>query len=158
MAKAGAGSRRCLSAGKADGKQNRGFRTAHQSDAIREIMKADTTVKDGNFDINNYKFDSESAINWKFTDIGVPLPGQGNADEDGPPKRLNYNVEYFINQIVTQIDFLLSEPKLPTFFGQEIIPYTWNPGFNALFQIESLDLFEDYRISGGVRLNLNSGQ
>jgi len=141
-------------AGKADGKQNRGFRTAHQSDAIREIMKADTTVKDGNFDINNYKFDSESAINWKFTDIGVPLPGQGNADEDEPPKRLNYNVEYFINQIVTQIDFSYLNQNYQPFSGGNN-PIYLNPGFNALFQIGVTDLLEDYRISGGVRLNLN---
>lgn len=139
---------------KPDGKRNRGFRTARQSDAIQEIMRADSTAAGGDFDINNYQFDSESAINWEYTELGVPLPGQAKGDEDEPPKRLNYNVEYFINQIVTQIDFsYLNQTYQPYSGGSN--PIYLNPGFNALFQIGVTDLLEDYRITGGVRLNLN---
>ncbi len=134
--------------------KSRGFKSVRQSDAIRELMRSDTAAKGENFDINNYQFDKESGIDWEFTDLAVPLPGQGKADEDEPPKRLNYNVEYFINQIVTQIDFSYLNQNYQPFSGGTN-PIYLNPGFNALFQIGVTDLMEDYRITGGVRLNLN---
>jgi len=69
-------------------------------------------------------------------------------------KQLNYNVEYSIDQMVTQIDF--------TYLNWAYQPYTnsaapiyINPGFNALFMVGVTDLMEDRRITGGVRLNFN---
>ncbi|MCB2222329.1 MAG: hypothetical protein KQI35_18240 [Bacteroidetes bacterium] len=135
-------------------RKTRGFRTIRQSDAIREVMSNDTTLTDREFDIKDYKFDTENQPDWKFTELGIPLPGQNKTDEDEPPKRLNYNVEYFINQIVTQIDFSYLNQNYQPFSGGSN-PIYLNPGFNALFQIGVTDLLEDYRISGGVRLNLN---
>jgi hypothetical protein len=137
--------------------KKRGFSTVRQSDAIREII-ADTLGHDRRIDIMNYRFGSDSVtardiINRDYTLLKVPLPGQ-KKDEEEPPKRLNYNVEYFLNEIVTQIDF--------SFLNQTYQPYTGgsspiylNPGFNALFKVGVTDLLEDYRITGGVRLNLN---
>jgi len=135
-----------------------GFSTVRQSEAIEEYRKADSIEKKSGFDINNYEFDipegKEKTLNdWKFTDIMVPLPGQKD-NKDDPPKRLNYNVEYFINEIVTQIDFSFLNQTYQPFSGGSS-PIYLNPGFNALFKIGVSDLLEDYRITGGVRLNLN---
>ena len=144
--------------GEKRGTKKRGFKTVRQSDALKEILRTDTLSQDGTFDINNYQFDIEKGkndnINWNFTDIQVPVPGQGRGDEDEPPKRLNYNVEYFINEITTQIDFSYLNQTYQPFTGGSN-PIYLNPGFNALFKVGVTDLLEDYRITGGVRLNLN---
>ena len=69
-------------------------------------------------------------------------------------KQLNYNVEYSIDQMVTQIDFTyLNWAYQP--FSNSSSPIYINPGFNALFMVGVTDLMEDYRITGGVRLNFN---
>jgi len=69
-------------------------------------------------------------------------------------KQLNYNVEYSIDQMVTQIDFTyLNWAYQP--FSNSGSPIYINPGFNALFMVGVTDLMEDHRITGGVRLNFN---
>ena len=69
-------------------------------------------------------------------------------------KQLNYNVEYSIDQMVTQIDFTyLNWAYQP--FSNSSSPIYINPGFNALFMVGVTDLMEDHRITGGVRLNFN---
>lgn len=69
-------------------------------------------------------------------------------------KPLNYNVEYSIDQMVTQIDFTYLNYAYQPFTGSSVPDFV-NPGLNALFMIGITDLMEDYRISGGVRLNVN---
>jgi Tol biopolymer transport system component len=129
-----------------------GFRTVRQSEAITEYLEVQSEETDQKIDIKDYQFDQDE-LNWRFTDISVPLD-QGQTDRDDPPKRLNYNVEYFINEIITQVDFSYLNQNYQVFSGG-FSPIYLNPGFNALFQIGVTDLLEDYRITGGVRLNLN---
>ncbi len=69
-------------------------------------------------------------------------------------RQLNYNVEYSIDQMVTQIDFTYLNFAYQPFTGSAS-PVFINPGLNALFMVGLTDLMEDYRISGGVRLNVN---
>jgi hypothetical protein len=142
--------------GKTSGRKKRGFSTVRQSEALLEYQAIDTTNQNQGFDINNYQFGEKpkKEVDWNWTTITAPLPGQKSADSDDPPKRLNYNVEYFINQIVTQIDFSYLNQSYQQFTGGSS-PIYLNPGFNALFQIGVTDLLEDYRITGGVRLNLD---
>ncbi len=69
-------------------------------------------------------------------------------------KQLNYNVEYSIDQMVTQIDFnYLNSSYQP--FSNSTLPNFFNPGLNALFMVGVTDLMEDHRLTGGVRLNFN---
>ncbi|MCD4682385.1 MAG: hypothetical protein K8R86_03795 [Bacteroidales bacterium] len=143
-------------------KPGKGFSTVRRSDAVKEIQEiisADTTKNGENFDINDYEFDSknyntEDKKNWEYTIIEVPLPGQKEKDKDEPPKRLNYNVEYFLSQIVTQIDFSYLNQTYQPFTGGSS-PVYLNPGFNAMFKIGVTDLLEDHRITGGLRLSLD---
>ncbi len=76
------------------------------------------------------------------------------ADPYRNAKQLNYNVEYYIDQMVTQIDFTYLNFAYQPFTGSQT-PVFINPGLNALFMAGVTDLMEDYRISGGVRLNVN---
>ncbi len=69
-------------------------------------------------------------------------------------KQLNYNVEYAIDQMVTQIDFTYLNFAYQPFTGSSVPDFV-NPGLNALLMVGITDLMEDYRISGGVRLNIN---
>jgi WD40 repeat protein len=142
--------------------KRKGFSTARQSDAIREIkeiISADTALGDGKINVKDYQFDLKDyqkklGISKDFTMLDVPLPGQKKNDEETPPKRLNYNVEYFINQVTTQIDFSYLNQNYQPFTGSQA-PIYLNPGFNVLLQVGVTDLLEDYRIVGGVRLNLD---
>jgi Tol biopolymer transport system component len=82
------------------------------------------------------------------------LPKKDTLNKYKNAKQLNYNVEYSIDQMVTQIDFTyLNWAYQP--FSNSSSPIYINPGFNALFMVGVTDLMEDYRITGGVRLNFN---
>ncbi|MBN3035711.1 MAG: PD40 domain-containing protein [Bacteroidales bacterium] len=136
----------------------RRFRSVRQSDVIPEKMEPEAdTAAARMIDIRNYTFEQEKPQEQqerRYTTINVPLPGQRQTEEFEPPKRLNYNVEYFLNEIVTQIDFSFLNATYQPFTGGDS-PLFLNPGFNALFKVGVTDLLEDYRITGGVRLNLN---
>lgn len=70
------------------------------------------------------------------------------------PKRRNYYVEYFFDELVTQVDFTFINYNYQPFAGGGS-PIYLNPGFNVFLGVNLTDLMEDYRISGGVRLNTN---
>ncbi len=67
---------------------------------------------------------------------------------------LVYNVEYAISKTVTQIDFNYLNTAYQPFTGAAN-PIYINPGLNALLMVGITDLMEDYRITGGVRLNFD---
>jgi hypothetical protein len=77
-----------------------------------------------------------------------------SADKYKSAKQLNYNVEYSIDQVVTQIDFNYLNWSYQPFTGSKD-PIFINPGFNALFMVGVTDLMEDHRITGGVRLDFS---
>ncbi len=68
------------------------------------------------------------------------------------PQQHTYNVEYFVNELVGQIDYSTLNTSYQAFSGGNG-PVYLNPNFNALLMVGGTDLLEDYRISGGVRLN-----
>jgi hypothetical protein len=70
------------------------------------------------------------------------------------PKRRNYFVEYFFDELVTQVDFTFINYNYQPFAGGGS-PIYLNPGFNVFLGVNLTDLMEDFRISGGVRLNTN---
>ena len=67
------------------------------------------------------------------------------------PEQRNYNVNFTIDQVVTQVDNSFSNQFYQPFNG----PNALNPGLSALTRIGVADLFEDYRIVGGFRLSLD---
>jgi len=68
------------------------------------------------------------------------------------PKPRNYNVEYSINQLVSQLDFSYLNLSYQPYLGYAGPVYQNSPT-NALLMLGATDLLEDYRIIGGVRLN-----
>jgi len=70
------------------------------------------------------------------------------------PKRRIYNVEFFYDQLYTQVDFTYINYSYQAFTGGGS-PIYLNPGFNVFLGVNLTDLLEDYRISAGTRLNTN---
>lgn len=89
---------------------------------------------------------------------GVKTPDQEKAgslkDEFIIPKQRNYNVEYTINDLVSQLDFTFLSSSYQPFSGGGG-PIFLTPGLNAFFKVGLSDLLEDYRIVAGVRLDFN---
>lgn len=108
-------------------------------------------------DINNYQFEKQAFITIsgdRKEKVRMDLDGFEEDDGFKIPKRRNYNVEYFFNEVTTQVDFTFLNSTYENFTGGGY-PIFLNPGFNALFKVGVSDLLEDYRIIGGVRLNVN---
>lgn len=72
-----------------------------------------------------------------------------------PPKQRNYNVEYSINTLISQLDFSYLNLSYQPFLGSAG-PIFQNAAQNALLYTGATDLLEDYRIIAGVRINYTS--
>jgi len=105
-------------------------------------------------DIDNYEFEKQAFINVGAEDNSVWKYVNDSTRSFVVPKKLNYRVEYSMNEFVTQIDFTFINMTYQPFAGGGA-PIFLNPGFNALFMVGMTDLLEDYRIVGGVRVNIN---
>ncbi|MCX7955156.1 MAG: hypothetical protein N3A01_08215 [Bacteroidales bacterium] len=68
-----------------------------------------------------------------------------------------YLMNFYINKIVSQVDFGFLNNSYQQFTGG---PFYYNPGMNFFIKMGVNDLFEDYKIVGGIRLsgNLNSNE
>jgi hypothetical protein len=67
------------------------------------------------------------------------------------PEQRNYNINFTLDQVVTQVDNSFNNQFYQPFTG----PSSLNPGLSALTRLGAMDLFEDYRLIGGVRFSLD---
>lgn len=67
------------------------------------------------------------------------------------PEQRNYNVNFTVDQVITQVDNSFSSHFYQPFTG----PNSLNPGLSALTRMGASDLFEDHRVVGGFRLALD---
>lgn len=112
---------------------------------------ADTFMLDRDIiDINNYIFEIEKLnyYNEKFSNDNLNLV-MDTVQFRRPTPRI-YETAFYTNYIATQIDF--------SFLGASYQPFTggavyYNPGFNLMLKLGTNDLFEDYKITGGVRFS-----
>ncbi len=114
-------------------------------------FKADTTkaMDSQNIDVNNYIFEKEKKKSSYYPPTTDSL-SQFDSIYDGfkIPKQLIYFTSFYTNYIVNQVDFGFLNSSYQAFTGGAVY---FNPGFNVLFKIGSNDLFENYKITGGVR-------
>ncbi|MCK9205580.1 MAG: hypothetical protein M0P66_00570 [Salinivirgaceae bacterium] len=102
-------------------------------------------LNDTLIDINNYVFEVEKqAI--KFT------PDEKKPKVFTLPKQLVYFTNFYSNLLVTQVDFGFMNQSYQAFTGSA---FYFNPGFNVLMKIGANDLFEDYKITGGIRFSVD---
>ena len=135
-------------------------KTRFQSVKVFDETDTDTSM----VDINNYEFNDglkvEKKLNPDTTQKDTLLQsilkkGEAPATEEKEfilPNVRNYNITYYTDYIVSQIDNNLSNLSYQPFMGGGGF---FNPGMNGLFKIGISDLFEDRRIMGGIRLSPN---
>jgi hypothetical protein len=73
-------------------------------------------------------------------------------DDFAPDKWKNYYVEFFINDLITQLDFSSMNYSYQQFSGGSNPIYLYS-GFNILLGTGLTDLMEDYRITGAFSLS-----
>lgn len=104
--------------------------------------------------INNYVFRGyRKTVNKDSLSTKSPEDSIDSIPSFVLPYQRNYDVEYSVNQLVSQLDYSFLNVSYQLFSGGG--PIFLGPGLNALFKIGINDLLEDYRIIGGVRLSFN---
>ncbi len=85
----------------------------------------------------------------------IAMQVQKASKQDSVPIRMrNYQVEFSINELISQLDFSYLNTTYQVFTGYGG-PIFQNPGTGALFTMGATDLLEDFRLIGGVRLNFD---
>lgn len=103
-------------------------------------------------DIRNYIFEREKYSDY-YNSLAIEKRTKPKEKKKFKfPKKRNYNTTFFTNYIVNQVDFGFLNTSYQAFTGSAVY---FNPGFNVLFKIGTNDLFEDYKIIGGMRLSGN---
>lgn len=115
------------------------------------ITEKDTiSLGDNLIDINKYVFEIEkiNSYNTKLEDKELAIAI--DTIEKPRPKIRLYTPVFYQNSLVTQVDFNFLNASYQSFTGGA---FYFNPGFNVLMKIGAIDLFEDYKITGGVRIS-----
>ncbi|MBE9469450.1 MAG: hypothetical protein IMY72_14180 [Bacteroidetes bacterium] len=99
-------------------------------------------------DINNYLFEFEKEK--FFFNIKNSLDIQKDSAGFKLPKQLVYFTNFYTNTLVNQIDFGFLNSSYQAFTGGAVY---FNPGFNIFTKIGAVDLFENYKITGGIRFS-----
>ncbi|MFH1122010.1 MAG: hypothetical protein V1775_19485 [Bacteroidota bacterium] len=115
------------------------------------VGEPDVPEKDSTINLQQYGLPQGNNIQ-----TGSKLRENSGSFSDGfiIPKQRNYNVEYSINELVSQLDFTFLSSSYQPFSGG-YGPIFLTPGLNAFFKVGLSDLLEDYRIVAGVRLDFN---
>jgi hypothetical protein len=118
------------------------------------IARGDTIIFDKtDIDINNYIFEIEriNLMNSKLQEKALNIKVVKEVKEKDKKVRI-YQKAFYQNYIVNQIDFSFLSESYQAFTGGAVY---FNPGANILTKIGTNDLFEDYKITGGMRLPLD---
>lgn len=114
------------------------------------------TVNPAYIDIDNYVFANEENKKKQAMDTAKKITPENAAfpvERDFVlPNQQTYNIHFNATEITTQFDFNFANQLYQRFNGG---PYI-NPGLGTVVKIGLLDLFEDYRIEGGMRYSYST--
>jgi hypothetical protein len=124
----------------------------------RLILDGDTIeLQRFDININNYIFEEEKLnyYNQQLLDKKVKLVLDSVQEKENV--YIDYRTTFYPDQLVNQIDYSFLNESYQPFTGSA---FYYNPGINMFFKIGANDLFEDYRLVGGVRVaaDLNSNE
>ena len=109
-------------------------------------------IKNEAIDINHYIFEKEKQNYydqlWRKKYMNIDL----DTGQLQLPLTRIYETSFYNNYIATQVDFSFLNNSYQVYSGGA--PY-FNPGVNILTKFGTLDLFENYRITGGFRFSGN---
>ena len=111
-----------------------------------EGAKKDSTVKKA----STPKIEPKKNTNTEFKNTLNVANESVSTDGFTLPKQRNYLRNYSPDQFVTQVDNTFLNAGYQKYTGGAVY---FNPGFNGLMKIGISDVFEDYRIIGGMRLS-----
>ena len=139
-----------------------------ERDSIESIRKKDLSIQsikdntiitneldtfvfgDYQIDINNYIFEKEKINYYNSKLMGRNITLSLDTAERERPKIRIYQTAFYQNYIVNQVDFSFLNESYQAFTGGAVY---FNPGMNLLFKIGTNDLFDDYKVTGGIRLS-----
>ncbi len=99
-------------------------------------------------DVRNYVFEREKYSEYYKQLNKAETFNKKKKEKDKSIYRQNYLTTFYTNYVVNQVDFGFLNTSYQPYTGGAVY---FNPGFNVLFKIGTNDLFEDYKIVGGVR-------
>lgn len=105
----------------------------------------------GNVNIYDYRFSNTKKDPEVKKDVHASKKDSIPEKKFKLPKQQNYDVEYSIDQLVSQIDFSYLNTSYQPYAGYG--PIYINPGNNGFFQVGVSDLLEDHRLIGGMKLS-----
>ena len=115
----------------------------------RLIHDGDTiALQEFRIDINNYIFEREKLNYYNNQLRSRNLNLVMDSTKENRLMYIDYSTAFYPNQLVSQIDFSFLNASYQAFTGGA---FYFNPGLNLLFKVGANDLFEDYRLVGGVR-------
>ncbi|MEA3462703.1 MAG: hypothetical protein U9R49_12530 [Bacteroidota bacterium] len=112
----------------------------HQGDTIE--------LQEFKIDINNYIFEREKLNYYNNQLVDRNLNLVLDSTENKRMMYIDYSTSFYPSKLVNQIDFSFLNASYQAFTGGA---FYYNPGLNLLFKVGANDLFEDYRLVGGVR-------
>jgi WD40 repeat protein len=120
-----------------------------------QIISGKDTVLIGveKIDINNYIFELEriKMLNEQFKNDNIHIQVLRDDEVKEPQPRI-YQLAFYQNYLVSQVDFSFLSESYQTFTGGAVY---FNPNMNLAFKLGSQDLFENYKITAGLRLPLD---
>ncbi len=118
-------------------------------DSLRQNPPANIIHPDSvKHDINNYVFEQESPL--LYYDI---YPIDSLKQDSVKFQQRNYLTNFYTDYLMQQVDFGFLNSSYQAFTGDA---FYFNPGLNIFMKLGVYDLFEDYRVTGGVRIGGNS--
>jgi len=113
------------------------------------VHEGDTiALQEFKIDINNYIFEREKLNHYNNQLRNRNLNLVLDSMENKKMMYIDYSTSFYPNELVNQIDFSFLNASYQAFTGGA---YYFNPGLNLLFKVGANDMFEDYRLVGGVR-------
>ncbi|MDF2437273.1 MAG: hypothetical protein K0Q95_1649 [Bacteroidota bacterium] len=138
--------------------KNNAINNSPQADDVKVIINIAEKKDSNEVDINNYSFQNEKPKTPKEQPqkevkvANMDSTSVIKTDEFVLGKQRNYNTNYSVDYVVSQLDNSFLNNSYQKFTGGGS-PIYLNPGLNAFFKIGMSDLFEDYRITGGMRFS-----
>jgi hypothetical protein len=137
--------------------KNKIINDAQPAEDVKVVINIEDKKDSSEVDINNYTFQNESQAQKEKPKAEVKNSSIDSVKADKPfefvlGKQRNYNTNYSVDYVVSQLDNSFLNGSYQKFTGGGS-PIYLNPGLNAFFKIGMSDLFEDYRITGGMRFS-----
>ncbi len=126
-------------------KEETAQKTNKQQDKNMLTMQLDSVYPEMKVNIYNYQFSPTVLKSIDALNLKPEI-------EDKDKRMIKYFTTFYTNYIVSQVDFGFLNNSYQKFTGSA---FYFNPGFNIFLKVGAYDLFEDYRISGAVRLSGN---